>query len=562
MRLRTTLVLAFVSLAALQVAVVAPFAWDTVNRVLERQQQLQTEQALRVVTAEYARWQAQLSHTMDELLDSQATEDLTFDIVKASISERSALSAKSLMAARGLEVLAILDSSGKTLSSGHVPARIGEPADPLFAQTLRPLGSVDVVSVELTSDEGLLERTALVSARPLVLQKQQYWLVGGILLNDGRAQTLSQIAGATVDIRLQHSTVATSGLSPSQAMRKQVSVSPSISLALHFSTEDVARGRREVLRAVILLAGVGLFFSLGAGLWLSRRLTGPVEALTAAATRIAQGEPGVTVEGTARSVELITLVQTFNRMTRELKETNDRLLASERVAAWQEVARRLAHEIKNPLTPIRMSLETLLAASQREHLDVQFKALFKEGAKAMLEEVERLRRIVDEFSQFARLPKAVLEPLNLTDMLAQVMSLYKNQPAVAYVFEGQQQVMVKGDKHQLTQIVVNLIKNAEEALSAQAQGTIRVQVATAGSHAQVDVVDDGPGIDSGIRSRLFEPYVTSKPNGTGLGLALALRMAQEHYGQLVMVPSPDDKAGSCFRLILPLLPDTHELESS
>jgi two-component system, NtrC family, nitrogen regulation sensor histidine kinase NtrY len=562
MRLRTTLVLAFVSMAALQVAVVAPFAWNNVGRILERQQQRQTEQALRVVTAEYARWQAQLHHTMDELLNSQATEDLTFDVVKASISERSALSAKSLMAARGLEVLAILDSNGKTLSSGHVPARIGEPADPLFAQTLRPLGSVDVVNVELTSDEGLLERPALVSARPLVLQKLQYWLVGGIFLNDDRAQTLSQIAGAAVDIRFEQNAVATSGTHPSPAVRKQLSVSPNVDLTLDFSTEDIARGKQELMRAVILLAGVGLLFSLGAALWLSRRLTGPVEALTAAAMRIARGEPGVTVEGTARSVELKTLVQTFNRMTRELKETNDRLLASERVAAWQEVARRLAHEIKNPLTPIRMSLETLLAASQREQLDAQFKPLFKEGATAMLEEVERLRRIVDEFSQFARLPKAILEPLNLTAMLAQVMSLYKNQPTLTYVFEGQQQIAVKGDRHQLTQIVVNLIKNAEEALSSQPQGTIRVRLAAAGGDAQVDVIDDGPGIDLGIRSRLFEPYVTSKPNGTGLGLALALRMAQEHHGQLMIVPVVDSGVGSCFRLTLPLIADSHELEAS
>jgi nitrogen fixation/metabolism regulation signal transduction histidine kinase len=222
-------------------------------------------------------------------------------------------------------------------------------------------------------------------------------------------------------------------------------------------------------------------------------------------------------------------------------------VASERVAAWQEVARRLAHEIKNPLTPIRMSLETLLAASQRGPLDDRFKGLFTESARAVLEEVDRLKRIVDEFSQFARLPRPELAQLDLADVVQAVMALYAEHDGVGYEVVLEKGAVVSIDRDQLTQVLVNLVKNAEEAMAGR-KGSIHVRVKK-GPEVLLEVEDEGPGIPPALKARLFEPYVTTKPQGTGLGLAIALRICQEHGGRLEVFDGA--AGGALFRVSLP-----------
>ncbi len=551
MRLRTTLVLAFVLLAFVQVLVVAPFAWSNLNALLERQHAARVTQAVRAVEAEQLGWREQLRRALDELVESQAIDDAKGDVVKQPPPETIVLLAQSLMKPRGLDVLVFLDATGKTLSSGHLPARIGEPTDPLFEIAHAASNAESVVGVEINTAEGLTERPAMVGVRSLVAGTQRVGVVGGILMNETRAQVLARLSGASVEMVYQGKSVARAGEMTDAFTIERVPLSPETELVLRFSNHDALETRDEVMRAVVVLAAVGLLFSVAAGIYLSRRVTGPVEALTSAAAQIARGEPGIEVRDHASSYELSTLIDTFNRMTADLKAANDRLLASERVAAWQEVARRLAHEIKNPLTPIRMSLETLLAASQREQLDPQFKRLFKDGAQAMLEEVERLRRIVDEFSQFARLPKAQLTAIDLAETASQIMALYTDHDGVSYSLESVPTLTVQGDRHQLTQVLVNLIKNAEEAVLSNGGGRIQVRVGLEHGNAYLEVTDNGPGIDASVRGRLFEPYVTSKPDGTGLGLALAQRMAHEHDGRLTVEPQVNGTAGTTFRLTLP-----------
>ena len=234
-------------------------------------------------------------------------------------------------------------------------------------------------------------------------------------------------------------------------------------------------------------------------------------------------------------------------MTGDLKDATNKLVASERVAAWQEVARRLAHEIKNPLTPIRMSLETLLAASQRGPLDDRFKGLFTESARAVLEEVDRLKRIVDEFSQFARLPHPQLAQHDLAEVMQAVMSLYAEHDGITFDVALEKGAFVSVDRDQLTQVLVNLVKNAEEAMEGKT-GAIHVRVKK-GEVVTLEVEDEGPGIPAALKDRLFEPYVTTKPQGTGLGLAIALRICQEHGGRLEAVDGA--AGGALFRVSLP-----------
>ena len=171
--------------------------------------------------------------------------------------------------------------------------------------------------------------------------------------------------------------------------------------------------------------------------------------------------------------------------------------------------------------------------------------------RMVADNVDRLKRIVDEFSQFARLPRPVLAPLELSELAQQVMSLYAPHDGLTYVVELEPGLRVQGDRDQLTQVLVNLVKNAEEAMAAQGGGVVTIRTSAKGRDAVLEVADSGPGIPAEIKARLFEPYVTSKPQGTGLGLAIALRIAQEHEGALV---AEDASPGARFKLTLPRVP--------
>ncbi len=549
MRLRWTLALAFIALSMVQIAVVVPLALRNLSSLLSGQQEARVDQLMVTVDAEAQRLQGDVRRSMDELALSQALEDVARDAARVPAPAHVTTAATSLMTPRGLDVLALLDEQGRTLSSGHLPARLGEPDDPLFAVTKRPARSVVATRVELSGAEGLVSAPALVTARPIDYGERRVWAVGGVLLSDARAKDLSRLTGARVEIISDGVALASAGTAAPPTLTRTLPVGDVATIRLTFSQADLVATRSEVLRAFLGFAGVGLLLSVVLGFLVSRRITRPVEALTDAAQKIAGGTPGVTVDGDDASGELKGLINTFNRMTGDLKDATDKLVSSERVAAWQEVARRLAHEIKNPLTPIRMSLETLLAASQRGPLDDRFKQLFSESARAVLEEVDRLKRIVDEFSQFARLPRPQLAPLDLAEVVQAVMSLYAEHDGVGYDVVLEKGALVSIDRDQLTQVLVNLIKNAEEAMTGR-KGAIHVRVKR-GAQIVLEVEDEGPGIPAALKDRLFEPYVTTKPQGTGLGLAIALRICQEHDGRLEVADGA--AGGALFRLSLPVL---------
>ncbi|MDP3156463.1 MAG: ATP-binding protein [Archangium sp.] len=547
MRLRWTLALAFIALSVLQIAVVVPLALRNLSALLSGQQEARVDQLMVTVDAEAERLQGDVRRSMDELALSQGLEDVARDAARVPAPAHVTTAATALMTPRGLDVLALLDEQGRTLSSGHLPARLGEPDDPLFAVTKRPARTVTATRVELSGADGLVSAPALVTARPIDYGERRVWAVGGVLLSEARAKDLSRLTGARVEIVSDGVAHASAGSAAPPTLTRTLPVGDVATLRLIFSQADLVATRSEVLRAFLGFAGVGLLLSVILGFLVSRRITRPVEALTDAALKISSGTPGVTVDAQDASGELKGLIDTFNRMTGDLKDATNKLVASERVAAWQEVARRLAHEIKNPLTPIRMSLETLLAASQRGPLDDRFKGLFTESARAVLEEVDRLKRIVDEFSQFARLPHPQLAPHDLAEVMQAVMSLYAEHDGITFEVVLEKGAFVSVDRDQLTQVLVNLLKNAEEAMAGKT-GAIHVRVKK-GPEVTLEVEDEGPGIPAALKDRLFEPYVTTKPQGTGLGLAIALRICQEHGGRLEAVDGA--AGGALFRVSLP-----------
>ena len=263
---------------------------------------------------------------------------------------------------------------------------------------------------------------------------------------------------------------------------------------------------------------------------------------------MAAGELGTRVE-TRASGEVKDLVDAFNRMTADLAATTARAASAERVAAWREVARRLAHEVKNPLTPVAMSVETLRDAWSRSRPD--FGEIFDEGTRAIGEEVRRLARIVDEFGRFARLPAPDPHPIAVEELVGAALALYPEAQGSARLEREIEAGLptVRVDRDQLLQVLHNLVRNGLEAIGGR--GTVRVSARREGDGVAIAVSDDGPGIHREDLSRVFEPYFTTKEAGTGLGLAVAQRIVEEHGGRIEVTSSPGH--GATFTVRLPAM---------
>ncbi len=307
--------------------------------------------------------------------------------------------------------------------------------------------------------------------------------------------------------------------------------------------ENLARIDRNVLYAGMASAGIAFVLAV----FLARSIGGPISRLAAEARKVATGEARpLQVAGPG---EIAELARAFDTMLLDLEATRSRLAAANRVAAWREVARSVAHEVKNPLAPIRAAVETLRRLRARG--DPAFDDYFDEATRTVLDEVHRISNIVTEFTRFARLPAPRPQMVDVSDLARHVVRMHENNPrqvSLRLVVEGSPPA-VRADRDQIVQLLTNLVQNGLEAV-AERLGEVIVTVGADGATGVVVTVsDNGPGIAPEIASRLFEPYVTTKARGTGLGLAIAQRIAVDHHGELTCIPST---GGARFRLVLPV----------
>ena len=225
------------------------------------------------------------------------------------------------------------------------------------------------------------------------------------------------------------------------------------------------------------------------------------------------------------------------------------LIAAQRATAWGEVARRLAHEIKNPLTPIQLSAERLqakltgrLAADDAEALE--------RATGTIVSQVAALKNMVDEFREYARLPAPTLQALDLNQLVREVCALYEHSEVPVDLRLARDVPPVLGDSAQLRQVIHNLIQNAQDALAGRRDPRIELRTERAGDRARLSVVDNGSGFAESILKRVFEPYVTTKPKGTGLGLAIVKKIIDEHRGTVSIENRP--RSGAAVTVALPL----------
>jgi nitrogen fixation/metabolism regulation signal transduction histidine kinase len=339
--------------------------------------------------------------------------------------------------------------------------------------------------------------------------------------------------------------------------------------------KDRARMYAGYFEAFAVLLGITVVATVVLGFLLAQGITRRINRLANAINRVAEGDLGVRVPVTG-SDELTELARVFNRMLGEMQQSRARIEYLQRIGAWQEMAQRLAHEIKNPLTPIQLAVQECHRKYSGDN--TKFRALLDTTLEIVEEEVGTLRRLVGNFSSFARLPHAELREASLRDFLrecSEQLGHLGNEPTegvddmvIANDVEVRWEVpddpiRVAIDRQMLRRVLVNLVRNAVEAIrGARAEdalkagvvpkrGRVIVHARRESQGAAIVVEDDGPGVAEGASERIFDPYFTSKRQGTGLGLAIVKKIVVEHNGSIAAGRS-ERLGGAEFAVLLPL----------
>jgi signal transduction histidine kinase len=296
---------------------------------------------------------------------------------------------------------------------------------------------------------------------------------------------------------------------------------------------------RRVRDIALLAGGVGILLMIVISSWAAARVTQPVEQLAAAARSVAAGNLGVKVDITSRD-ELGELAEAFNRMTRELREQSDRLVQAERVAAWRELARRLAHELKNPIFPLQLTVENLVRA-HAQNPEV-FEEMFRESTATLLAEIANLKSTIGRFSEFSKMPQPSFQQVDLNDLVQQVTRVFQAQWQSGAKIDCRLELdnnlpVIAADSDLLHRAISNLVLNAMDAMPAG--GTITLATSRrADDRVRLEVRDTGSGITPEECERLFTPYYTTKQHGTGLGLAIVQAIVSDHNGTINVHSAP------------------------
>jgi two-component system nitrogen regulation sensor histidine kinase NtrY len=322
-------------------------------------------------------------------------------------------------------------------------------------------------------------------------------------------------------------------------------------LLLGSSGKELVLLQRQIFKtaALVALAAIAIGFLLS--WWISKRITRPVEELANAARDVASGrwDAHIDVQGTD---EIGQLAGAFNHMTNTLAAQKEKLVQTERVAAWRELARRLAHELRNPLFPMQITLENLQRARQLS--PAQFQEVFAEGTATLKAELANLNSIVGRFSDFSKMPAPQFTRVNLNETLRNAVRIFEPQftavgkPSITTeYFLTESLPEIDADPELLHRAFQNLVLNALDAMPAG--GTLTLRTSDRDDNVRIELSDTGKGLTPEECSRLFTPYYTTKQLGTGLGLAIVQSVISDHHGTISV--SSEEERGATFRIDLP-----------
>jgi two-component system nitrogen regulation sensor histidine kinase NtrY len=313
--------------------------------------------------------------------------------------------------------------------------------------------------------------------------------------------------------------------------------------------------KRRIRASALLAGGGGIILAILLSSWVAARVTRPVVQLARAAQDVAAGNWDTRVEIPGGD-EVAQLAESFNRMTAELLAQKERLVQTERVAAWRELARRLAHELKNPLFPLQLTVENLMRA--RAQSPEQFDEVFRESATTLLAEISNLKKIIGRFSEFSKMPQPQLQAVQVNEILGQIAKLYQAQlqapgraPIACKLELNEKLGTIAADPELLHRALSNLVLNAMDAMPSG--GTLTLRTRRDDGKVIIEVADTGSGLTPEECERIFTPYYTSKQHGTGLGLAIVQSVVSDHGGRISVQSEPG--IGTTFVIELP---DNHE----
>jgi two-component system nitrogen regulation sensor histidine kinase NtrY len=602
MSFRKKLLLLFAATVLLCVAVISASVYSTIRRSFEQADQYRANAVAAQFRSEFQRRGSEVVRKVGSVAASESVQRMALDIDRGVTDSGEYVGeARTLAAQQQLDFLELVDYRGTILSSAQWQAKFGYPETAISeAATADPAGAF-LKREELPEGATL----GLFAVRVARIGEQPFYVIGGERLDQGFLSTLDIPTGTRVllyqnlDAKWNPRSLLdlngpAAGVDKLSFLIAKVRDTSQESQAVIHWTSDPADAevfhaipltgpifntanrsaenqqlmgillvgssrrplielQRQVISTAMLVGGIGILISVLTSLWFAARVTRPVVSLAEAARRVAAGDLAAKVE-VESSDELGELAVSFNRMTEDLAQQKDRTLQAERVAAWRELARRLAHELKNPLFPLQVTVENLMRAKQKS--PEMFEEVFHEGTATLLAEINNLKTIIARFSEFSRMPQPQRQPTQVNEVVRSVLRVFqaqlqdnKNQIAVSLEL-AEALPEISADPDLLHRALQNLVLNAIDAMPEGGELTIRTT--TLGDRIEIAVSDTGSGLTQEECGRLFTPYYTTKQHGTGLGLAIVQSVVSDHGGKISVESTKEQ--GTTFRIELPCEP--------
>ena len=550
-----------------------------------------TEALVAQFKKEFVQSGAELSHQVKNIADAGVTDRMAIDLshpnADASLYARDAFGAAQ---EHGLNYVEMVNSDGILITSVQNPAHVGQKLD--WVTSVRNWNDTDAFLKKEELPDGVSLSMTVVRTNDTVADRSLY-IIGGQRVDQNFLASLVLPAGmraliyTNLDAAFTARSLLGEKIEPGQAERfaplvEQLQKQPQPLVRTIEWTRDPAEaetfhaipltGRnnellgiffvgssrrelvqltQEILKTSAAVAAAALFVGLLVSFWISARITKPVEELAEGAREVATGrwDTRIDVRGTD---EVGQLAIAFNDMTRTLASQKERLLQTERVAAWRELARRLAHELRNPLFPMQITIENLQKARR---LDAkQFLEVFNESTATLKAELANLNTIVGRFSDFSKMPAPKFVRVNVNEVLRNAVRLFEPQfTAVGKPTITQEPFLtdplpdIDADPDMLHRAFQNLVLNAMDAMPAG--GTLTLRTSEHEGHVRIEVTDTGKGLTHEECKRLFTPYYTTKQMGTGLGLAIVQSVISDHHGNISV--TSEEGRGTTFRIDLP-----------
>jgi signal transduction histidine kinase len=587
MSFRQKLLLLFAATVFLCVAVISALVYSTMRTSFDRADQERANAVAAQFRSEFQRRGQEVVRKVESVASSDTVQRIALEINRGpSDTGGYVAEAKALASQQQLDFLELVDHQGTILSSAQWPAKFGYP-ETAIPSAIGSAGAF-LKREELPTGFSL----GLFAVRATRVDEQPLYVIGGNRLDQGFLSTLDIPAGTRVllyqslDAEWNPQSVLdlngpASGADRFETLIQQVrgtgqeshgvirwgtdSADAEVFYAIPLSSpkqqvmgvllvgssrRPLIELQRQIVSTAMLVGGIGILIAGITSLWFGARVTRPVVLLADAARRVAAGDLAAKVE-VESSDELGELATSFNRMTEDLARQKDRAVQAERVAAWRELARRLAHELKNPLFPLQVTVENLVRAKQK--VPEMFEEVFNESTSTLLAEINNLKTIIGRFSEFSKMPQPQLRPTEVNEIVRSVLRVFQAQLDAKKEIEVRTELdaslpQISADPDLLHRALSNLVLNAIDAMPQGGELTIRTQ--TVSGRVEISVSDTGSGLAPEECERLFTPYYTTKRHGTGLGLAIVQSVVSDHGGKISVESAKNE--GTTFRVELPV----------